>query len=96
LFCATITSVWAAIHLNMNPAYVGMAMTYTLLVPIYLNWVVRNLASLEMYMNSVERVREFSHLETEDQSLDSILDSETKNFFKTFFKTQNLSNNVNK
>ncbi|CAG2164179.1 unnamed protein product, partial [Oppiella nova] len=74
LFCATITSVWAAIHLNMNPAYVGMAMTYTLLVPIYLNWVVRNLASLEMYMNSVERVREFSHLETEDQSLDSILD----------------------
>ncbi|CAG2118312.1 unnamed protein product, partial [Medioppia subpectinata] len=74
LFCATITSVWAAIHLNMSPAYVGMALTYTLLVPIYLNWVVRNLASLEMYMNSVERVREFSHLEIEDKEEDSMED----------------------
>jgi hypothetical protein len=44
-----------------------MAMTYTLLVPIYLNWVVRNLASVEMYMNSVERISEFSELENEDQ-----------------------------
>ena len=69
LFFATISSVWAAINLNMSPAYVGMAMTYTLLVPIYLNWLVRNLASLEMYMNSVERVEEFMHLETEDQKV---------------------------
>ncbi|XP_054166952.1 ATP-binding cassette sub-family C member 9-like [Oppia nitens] len=73
LFCATIASIWTAIHLNMSPAYVGMAMTYTLLVPIYLNWVVRNVASVEMYMNSVERVTEFSQLETEDQLADPVL-----------------------
>lgn len=72
LFCATITSIWTAIHLNLSPAYVGLVMTYTLLVPIYLNWLVRNIASLEMYMSSVERVQEYSHLDTEDQRLVSM------------------------
>ncbi len=67
LFSATIAAISAAILWSISPALVGMAMTYTLLVPIYLNWVVRNLASVEMYMNSVERISEFSELENEDQ-----------------------------
>lgn len=66
LFLATIASITAAITNHVSPAFVGMAMTYTLLVPIYLNWVVRNLASVEMYMNAVERVKEYSELQIED------------------------------
>lgn len=34
-------------------------------VSIYLNWIVRNAAELELSMNSVERVDEFIHLERE-------------------------------
>ena len=34
-------------------------------VSIYLNWIVRNAAELELAMNSVERVDEFIHLERE-------------------------------
>ncbi len=70
LFSATVAAISAAILWSISPAFVGMAMTYTLLVPIYLNWVVRNLASVEMYMNSVERINEFSELENEDQKVD--------------------------
>ncbi|XP_023243430.1 ATP-binding cassette sub-family C member 9-like [Centruroides sculpturatus] len=66
LFVATIAALTAAITNKVSSAFVGMAMTYTLLVPIYLNWVVRNLASVEMYMNAVERVKEYSQLTTED------------------------------
>ena len=71
--------------MNMSPAYVGMAMTYTLLVPIYLNWLVRNMASLEMYMNSVERVEEFSHLETEDHKVLDINCKSINNFVEKIY-----------
>ena len=37
-------------------------------VSIYLNWIVRNAAELELAMNSVERVDEFIHLEREVDS----------------------------
>ncbi|XP_055944779.1 ATP-binding cassette sub-family C member 9-like isoform X1 [Argiope bruennichi] len=66
LFIATLSSIFAAIYGDVSEAFVGMSMTYTLLVPIYLNWVVRNLASTEMYMSAVERVRNYSKLSTED------------------------------
>jgi len=69
LFSATIAAISAAIYWSISPAFVGLAMTYTLLVPIYLNWLVRNLASIEMYMNSVERVNQFSNLEVEDENV---------------------------
>ncbi|GFS61777.1 ATP-binding cassette sub-family C member 8 [Trichonephila inaurata madagascariensis] len=66
LFIATLSSVFASIYGDVSEAFVGMSMTYTLLVPIYLNWVVRNLASTEMYMSAVERVRNYSKLPIED------------------------------
>ncbi|GFT24066.1 ATP-binding cassette sub-family C member 8 [Trichonephila clavipes] len=66
LFIATLSSVFASIYEDVSEAFVGMSMTYTLLVPIYLNWVVRNLASTEMYMSAVERVRNYSKLSIED------------------------------
>lgn len=72
LFSATIAAITAAIYGSVSSAMVGIAMTYTLLVPIYLNWLVRNLASVEMYMSAVERVDQFSQLETEDEQISLI------------------------
>lgn len=39
-----------------SPSYVALAINYTLLVPIYLNWVVKLTSDLEMYIAAVERV----------------------------------------
>ncbi len=41
-------------------------MTYSLLVPVYLAWVVKFVADIENYMNAVERILEYSQLEAED------------------------------
>lgn len=35
---------------------VGLAINYTLLVPIYLNWVVKLISDMETYIGSVERI----------------------------------------
>lgn len=50
----------------ITPALVGLAINYTLLIPIYLNWVVKFLADMEMYMNAVDRVQQYAVRATED------------------------------
>lgn len=40
-------------------------MTYTLLIPQYLNWVVKNMTLVEMYMSSVERIENYVRLPSE-------------------------------
>ena len=50
----------------VSPSLVGLAINYTLLVPIYLNWVVKFLADVEMYMGSVERVQQYADMPAED------------------------------
>lgn len=39
-----------------SASLVALAINYTLLVPIYLNWVVKLLADMEMYIGAVERI----------------------------------------
>lgn len=41
------------------PSWVGLAINYTLLVPIYLNWVVKLLSDMEMYIGAVERISHY-------------------------------------
>ncbi|KAG1650730.1 Multidrug resistance-associated protein 1 [Nymphon striatum] len=65
LFIASIGAIIAANLGHVTPAFVGLAMAYTLLVPIYLNWVVRNLSEVEMQMNAVERIKSYSNLNEE-------------------------------
>lgn len=65
LFLATVSSVTAAITGTASTSFVGIAMTYTLLVPIYLNWLVRQVSNVEMYMSSVERVTKYCQLPIE-------------------------------
>lgn len=39
-----------------SASLVGLALQYTLLIPIYLNWVVKCYADLEMYFGACERI----------------------------------------
>lgn len=52
----------ALITARLNPAttsssLIGLAINYALLVPIYLNWVVKLTAEMEMYVGAVERIQ---------------------------------------
>uniref|UniRef100_A0A1A9WKE0 Uncharacterized protein n=1 Tax=Glossina brevipalpis TaxID=37001 RepID=A0A1A9WKE0_9MUSC len=42
------------------PSLVGLVINYSLLIPIYLNWVVKLLADMETYLGSVERIAYYS------------------------------------
>lgn len=68
LFVANLISITAALYWNVGNAFVGLAMAYTLLVPVYLNWLVRNLAMVEMNMNSVERIYRYTLMDTENSN----------------------------
>lgn len=59
-------------ELNPTPSLVGLAINYTLLVPIYLNWVVKLLADMEMYAGSVERIAHYAQDAVEDMDLGAL------------------------
>ncbi|KAF6206403.1 hypothetical protein GE061_017636 [Apolygus lucorum] len=50
----------------VTPSLVGLAINYTLLVPIYLNWVVKFLSDVETHMAGVERVAGYIEMQPED------------------------------
>lgn len=41
---------------NNNVKIIGLAINYTLMVPIYMNWVVKLLTDMEKYMDSIRRI----------------------------------------
>lgn len=55
----------------ISSAMVGLAINYTLLVPVYLNWVVKFFADLETYMSAVERTEEFTTIPIENYRSES-------------------------
>ncbi|KAL3856343.1 hypothetical protein ACJMK2_011112 [Sinanodonta woodiana] len=65
---ASIASLMSGVKGNTNPAFIGLCIAYALMVSNYLNWIVRNIAELEMLMNSTERVDEYTKLQREPQS----------------------------
>ncbi|XP_054595794.1 ATP-binding cassette sub-family C member 9 isoform X4 [Nothobranchius furzeri] len=56
-----------------NVGLVGLGLTYALTVTNYLNWVVRNLADLEVQMAAVKKVNSF--LSTESENYEGSMDS---------------------
>ncbi|XP_073824005.1 sulfonylurea receptor [Musca autumnalis] len=54
--------------LSPSPSLVGLAINYTLLMPIYLNWVVKLLADMEMYVGSVERIAYYAENDNDKAS----------------------------
>lgn len=51
---------------RVTPALVGLAINYTLLVPIYLNWVVKFTAETEIYFGSVARISTYRYAPVEN------------------------------
>ncbi|XP_063873338.1 ATP-binding cassette sub-family C member 9-like isoform X2 [Scylla paramamosain] len=69
VFCATAASLLGSatgLTPRLTPDMVGLAINYTLLVPVYLNWVVRFLADTEMGLCAVERVHHYASLPAEE------------------------------
>jgi len=52
------------------PSLVGLALQYTLLIPIYLNWVVKLFADMEMYFGACERISYC--IENDYQEMDAV------------------------
>ncbi|MEQ2228423.1 ATP-binding cassette, sub-C (CFTR MRP), member 9, partial [Ilyodon furcidens] len=65
-----VASIWAG-----RPAggLVGLGLTYALTITNYLNWVVRNLADLEVQMAAVKKVNSF--LSTESENYEGSMDA---------------------
>ncbi|KAK6191316.1 hypothetical protein SNE40_003038 [Patella caerulea] len=65
VFVSSIASLTSGILGNTNPAFIGLSITYSLLMSGLLNWIVRTSAEVEMSMNAVERVLEYTEIPTE-------------------------------
>lgn len=52
---------------EQSSASIGLSMNYSLLVPIYLAWVVKFIADIENHMNAVERILEYTNLNSEEK-----------------------------
>lgn len=61
LFAAIVAALCAAkiYSTTTSPSLVALAINYTLLVPIYLNWVVKLSSDLESYIGAVERISHY-------------------------------------
>uniref|UniRef100_H3C4H4 Uncharacterized protein n=1 Tax=Tetraodon nigroviridis TaxID=99883 RepID=H3C4H4_TETNG len=57
----------------LSKSLMGLVLTYALTVSNYLNWVVRNLADLEVQMAAVKKVNSF--LNTESENYDGSMDA---------------------
>ncbi|XP_052411046.1 ATP-binding cassette sub-family C member 9-like isoform X3 [Carassius gibelio] len=67
-----LTAAVAAIWSTTESGLVGLGLTYALTVTNYLNWVVRNLADLEVQMAAVKKVNSF--LSTESENYEGSMD----------------------
>lgn len=71
VFAAMILSL-LTVSLESNgktSVFFGLAINYTLLIPIYLTWVVKFLIDLDIYMEAVNRITSFSKLPNEDYNI---------------------------
>ncbi|XP_054623345.1 ATP-binding cassette sub-family C member 9 isoform X1 [Dunckerocampus dactyliophorus] len=73
VLAAAGTSIWGLHCGEPSGGLVGLALTYALTVTNYLNWVVRNLADLEVQMAAVKKVNSF--LSTESENYEGSMDS---------------------
>ncbi|XP_067915013.1 ATP-binding cassette sub-family C member 9 isoform X2 [Heterodontus francisci] len=63
---AALASITDAYQNELSSGFVGFGLTYALTVCNYLNWVVRNLADLEVQMGAVKKVNSFLNIESEN------------------------------
>ncbi|XP_073418394.1 ATP-binding cassette sub-family C member 9 isoform X2 [Dendrobates tinctorius] len=63
--CIVLTAAVTSITSELTSGIVGLGLTYALTVTNYLNWVVRNLADLEVHIGAVKKVNSFLNIESE-------------------------------
>ncbi|POI35503.1 hypothetical protein CIB84_000745, partial [Bambusicola thoracicus] len=64
--CIVLTAAITSITEVSNSGFVGLGLLYALTITNYLNWVVRNLADLEVQMGAVKKVHSFLNMESEN------------------------------
>ncbi|KAM9671740.1 ATP-binding cassette sub-family C member 9 isoform 2-T2 [Trichechus inunguis] len=64
--CIVLAASIASISRSSNSGLVGLGLLYALTITNYLNWVVRNLADLEVQMGAVKKVNSFLTMESEN------------------------------
>uniref|UniRef100_A0A3B3E1M0 ATP-binding cassette, sub-family C (CFTR/MRP), member 9 n=1 Tax=Oryzias melastigma TaxID=30732 RepID=A0A3B3E1M0_ORYME len=70
---AATASIWSSQYGLPAGGLVGLGLTYALTVTNYLNWVVRNLADLEVQMAAVKKINSF--LGTESENYEGSMDA---------------------
>ena len=59
-------STWICLHPHdMDPGLTAMVITYSLQVTGYLQWLINTFTQLEIEMNSIERVKHYSEIDSE-------------------------------
>lgn len=74
VFIAVLTALISSYLLpdETSASLVGLALQYTLLIPIYLNWVVKLYADMEMYFGACERITYYLELNSYHEKQNSM------------------------
>uniref|UniRef100_A0A8C0FEU1 ATP binding cassette subfamily C member 8 n=1 Tax=Bubo bubo TaxID=30461 RepID=A0A8C0FEU1_BUBBB len=70
---AAVTSITSCLYSKLPSGLVGLGLTYALMVSNYLNWMVRNLADMEIQLGAVKRINGL--LKTEAENYEGLLSS---------------------
>ncbi|KAJ8249104.1 hypothetical protein GJAV_G00231210 [Gymnothorax javanicus] len=62
---AAVASITNSLNNQLSTGLVGLGLTYALMVSNYLNWMVRNLADMEVQLGSVKRISSLLQMESE-------------------------------
>uniref|UniRef100_A0A674KDQ5 ATP binding cassette subfamily C member 8 n=1 Tax=Terrapene triunguis TaxID=2587831 RepID=A0A674KDQ5_9SAUR len=68
---AAVTSITKSLYNQLSSGLVGLGLTYALMVSNYLNWMVRNLADMEIQLGAVKRINGL--LKTEAENYEGLL-----------------------
>uniref|UniRef100_A0A803XKI8 ATP binding cassette subfamily C member 8 n=1 Tax=Meleagris gallopavo TaxID=9103 RepID=A0A803XKI8_MELGA len=63
---AAVTSITSCLYSKLSSGLVGLGLTYALMVSNYLNWMVRNLADMEIQLGAVKRIHGLLKTEAEN------------------------------
>ena len=62
----SLVTTWICLHPDdLDPGLTAMVITYSLQVTGYLQWLINTFTQLEIEMNSIERVKHYSEIDTE-------------------------------
>ncbi|XP_053139112.1 ATP-binding cassette sub-family C member 8 isoform X2 [Hemicordylus capensis] len=63
---AAVASITNSLYYQLSSGFVGLGLTYALMVSNYLNWMVRNLADMELQLGAVKRLNGLIKTEAEN------------------------------